>query len=161
MKQRNAFAFGLAGFAGLLLFFFGVLSVANSPAHAIDQFKIDWYWILPLTLGFGIQIGLYVWLNNALVQSAFAQKEIAATASMSGGAMVACCAHHIFDILPLAGASIAAAFLTQYQPFFIAIGLVSNVIGIALLLRMAKKHGVLNTRVWFLEKTWMHMEKKS
>ena len=154
-KPRNALAFGLAGFAGLLLFFFGVLSFANSPWHAIDQFKADWYWILPLTIGFGTQIGLYVWLQNQLLNVSSAGKEMAATGTVSGASMVACCAHHVTDVLPLLGLAGAAVFLQQYQSVFIIVGLFSNLAGIVLMLKAAQAHNVLQNHFVFSRlKNW-------
>lgn len=143
MKKRNPLAFGLAGSAGLLLIFFGILAIANSPSHAWEQFIAGWYWILPLTLGFGAQIGLYVWMQNRFLEKSLVGKEIAATGTVSGASMVACCAHHASDILPLAGAGAFALLLNKYQPAFIATGLFSNALGTIFMLKTAKKHGLL------------------
>ena len=48
----------------------------------------------------------------------------------SGGtsvtAMVACCLHHVTDVLPILGLSAAATFLTRYQRPFMLIGLGMN-----------------------------------
>ncbi|MBI4044734.1 MAG: hypothetical protein HY392_03420 [Candidatus Diapherotrites archaeon] len=143
MKKRNPLALGLAGFAGLFFIFFGILAIANSPSHAWQQFIAGWYWILPLTLGFGTQIGLYVWMQNRLLEKSLVGKEIAASGTVSGASMVACCAHHAADILPLAGLGAFALFFDKYQPAFIATGLFSNALGTIFMLKTAKKHNLL------------------
>jgi hypothetical protein len=56
----------------------------------------------------------------------------------SGGtsvtAMVACCLHHVADVLPILGLSAAATFLTRYQRPFMLAGLGMNIVGIIVML---------------------------
>jgi len=56
----------------------------------------------------------------------------------SGGtsltAMVACCLHHVTDVLPILGLSAAATFLTRYQRPFMLAGLGLNMIGVLVML---------------------------
>jgi hypothetical protein len=47
--------------------------------------------------------------------------------------MVACCAHHLTDVLPLLGLSAAAAFLAEYRIPFMLAGLATNLIGIGVI----------------------------
>jgi len=54
-------------------------------------------------------------------------------------AMVACCAHHVADLLPLLGLSAAASFLAAYKIPFMLIGLAMNVAGIAVILRAIRR----------------------
>jgi len=49
-------------------------------------------------------------------------------------AMVACCAHHVTDVLPILGLTAAAAFLAQYRTAFMLVGLGMNLVGIAVML---------------------------
>jgi hypothetical protein len=51
----------------------------------------------------------------------------------STAAMVACCAHHVTDVLPLLGLSAAAAFLAEYRIPFMVVGLATNLIGIGVI----------------------------
>ena len=53
---------------------------------------------------------------------------------MSTVAMVACCAHHVTDVLPILGLTAAAAFLAEYRNPFMLIGLGTTLIGIAVML---------------------------
>jgi hypothetical protein len=75
---------------------------------------------------------------------------MAAAGGMSTTAMVACCMHHLTEILPILGVSAASFFLIKYQSFFLAIGVGSNLIGITIMLRLIQKqelyepdHGIL------------------
>lgn len=151
MKQRNSLLFGLAGSAGLFLLFFGVLSIANSFDHAVTQLAKDWPWVIALSMGFGLQVGLYAWVQNQLALKSIAGKEIAATGAVSGTTMLACCAHHVVDVVPFLGLAFAATILNQFQPVFIAIGLASNLVGITFLLWTAKRYNVLQNHVIFRE----------
>jgi hypothetical protein len=49
---------------------------------------------------------------------------------MSAAAMVACCAHHVTDVLPLVGLTAAATFLAEYRTPFMLVGLGTTISGI-------------------------------
>jgi len=150
---RNRFRKYIPVFVGiggaLLLFglYFGIVSWAESPRHALDFFWQDRWLVIPILLGFGIQVGLYSVLKMQLYLPGLingpAQKASsgAPAATMGAGgttstlAMVACCAHHAADVLPILGLTAAATFLAQYRTAFMVVGLVSNLIGIAVILR--------------------------
>jgi hypothetical protein len=53
--------------------------------------------------------------------------------------MLACCVHHVADVLPLLGLSGAAVFLAQYKVPFMLLGLLSNAIGIVVLVVTIRK----------------------
>jgi len=134
--------------AGLLLLsvFFIILSTANSFSHAIEQFSRMWYWILLLITGFGLQAGLYSYIRASLKlkQMADPAAAVAASAGITTGSMVACCLHHLVDVLPLMGLAAASLFLVKYQLLFIIIGVLSNLIGIAMMLEIIQKHDLSN-----------------
>lgn len=56
--------------------------------------------------------------------------------------MIACCAHHLSDVLPFVGLAGLAAFLVDYQVFFIVLGVVSNIIGIMIMLESIQRHNL-------------------
>jgi hypothetical protein len=137
--------------------YFGIVSWAESPRHALDFFWQDRWLVIPILLGFGIQVGLYsvlklqLYLPNLTIDTAQRASGGAPAATMGAGgatstiAMVACCAHHAADILPILGLTAAATFLAQYRTAFMVVGLVSNLIGIAVILRTllrARNHAV-------------------
>jgi xanthine/uracil permease len=57
--------------------------------------------------------------------------------------MVACCAHHLSDVLPIIGLTGAALFFSDYQKIFLLLGVLSNVVGITLMLHMIQRHGLM------------------
>jgi hypothetical protein len=48
--------------------------------------------------------------------------------------MAACCAHHVTDVLPVLGLAAASTFLAQSRLTFMIFGLVTTVLGIAVML---------------------------
>lgn len=134
--------FGILGGVLLLVFYFVIVSWAADFYHAVDEFFTLWYWVIPLVVGFGIQVGLFAYVKGyAKVASASAKSSIAASGGLSTLSMAACCAHHVTDFLPLLGLSAAAFFLTRYQTVFLTVGVASNLIGINVMFRIIQKHG--------------------
>ena len=142
------FGAGLIAAAFLTAVYLGLVSLAESPGHALELFWEDRLFVIPILLGFGTQVGLFTFLKMGLfVPTAHAVN--GATAAAGGGvstvAMVACCAHHLTDILPVLGLTAAATFLAQWKIPFLAVGLLTNLIGIALMLseiRKARRHAL-------------------
>lgn len=128
----------------LLLVYTGVITVAQGIAHAVEQAGKLWYWIAALAAGFGVQAGLFSFIRQSLRErrTSSTTASVAASGSISAGSMVACCAHHLGDILPIVGLSGLTAFLVSYQTFFIVIGVVSNVVGIVIMLETIQRLGL-------------------
>ncbi len=143
MAKYKPVLFGIGGAAGLLSVYFGILTLAESFNYALFQFSEMWYWILILAAGFGLQLGLHVHIKAALrARQAGATASVAASGGVSTVAMVACCAHHAVDFLPILGLSAAAVFLVEYQTAFILLGVFSNLVGVTMMLRIMEKHGI-------------------
>jgi hypothetical protein len=134
---------GLLASAGLSLIYFGIVSWAESPRHAIDLFWDDRWIVLPIILGFGLQAALYTILKKRLylpVESIGPSGPlVGAGGATSTLAMVACCAHHVADVLPVLGLTVAATFLAQYRTAFMLVGLGTTVAGIGVMLRILLK----------------------
>ena len=129
---------GFLASAGLFGFYFLVLRLGNgSWDGAVGQFLSIWPWIILLDLGFGLQIGLYSLLRQRVKDAASAKMAASATGTSAIG-MVACCAHHIGDLLPLVGLSGVFLFLTEYQAWFIGLGLLSNLMSTLYIVRRLK-----------------------
>lgn len=125
----------------MLSIYFAILIFAQSLDSALYLFSDMWYWILLLAAGFGTQLGLHIYIKGALRQRrAAATAGVAASGGVSTVAMVACCAHHIADVLPILGLSAAAVFLVDYQTAFILLGVFSNLTGITMMLRIMQNH---------------------
>ncbi len=133
---------GTAGGGILLALYFGILTLSNSFTHAIEELGNIWMWILPMTLGFGIQAGLfsYIKISSRRRASLTSTASVAAAGGVSTTAMVACCLHHVTDVLPILGASAASIFLIQYRSVFLAVGVISNLVGINIMLRVIQKN---------------------
>ena len=127
---------GVLGAIFLTGVYVGIVSLAESPEHALDLFWQDKAFVIPILLGFGTQVGLYTLLKKGLYMPMHLPAAGATTAAgggMSTMAMVACCAHHVTDVLPLLGLSAAAAFLADYRIPFMLVGLITNLIGIGVI----------------------------
>jgi Cu+-exporting ATPase len=86
-----------------------------------------------LAIGFGIQIGLYLYLKQ-LVHARGDGKLLAVTGTTSTAAMVSCCAHYLVNILPILGVSAFASFVGEYQIQFFWIGIAFNLLGIGFMI---------------------------
>ncbi len=129
---------GLAGALLLTGLYFGIVSWAESPQHAVQLFWEDRWIVFPIILGFGVQAGLYTILKKRLFMPVDTTGPSAhlmgAGGTTSTVAMVACCAHHVTDVLPILGLTAAATFLAQYRIAFMLLGLGTTFIGITVML---------------------------
>lgn len=144
LMNKKFIIIGLSASLLLLILYFGILSLAESFSHAIQQFSQMWYWILILVIGFGVQVGLYFYIRESirLKQMTSPATAVAASGGISTGSMVACCLHHLVDVLPLMGLAAAAVFLTQYQLWFIFLGILSNFVGIIIMMEIIQKNSL-------------------
>ena len=122
-----------------LMFYFLLMTITSSYSNAVDQFIEMWYLLIILIIGFGVQIGLYTYIKNWHYINNDVKASVATSTGISTTSMVACCAHHLTDVLPVIGFSAAALFLSKYQTVFIFFGVISNIIGILLMLRVIKR----------------------
>jgi hypothetical protein len=131
-------AIGFIGATLLTGLYFGIVSWAESPQHAVQLFWQDRWIVLPIILGFGVQAGLYTILKKRLfvpvASTGPSGPMMGAGGTTSTLAMVACCAHHVTDVLPILGLTAAATFLAQYRIAFMLVGLGTTLLGIAVML---------------------------
>ena len=132
--------------AGLLLvgLYLGIVTWAQGLGHARELLWNDRYFVAAIAGGFGLQVGLFFHVRRLVARRAAgsAAGVTAAGTGTSTVAMVACCAHHAADALPLVGLSGAAIFLNDYRIPLMASGLAVNALGVAFMLRLV----VTNTR---------------
>ena len=128
----------LVGSSLIAAIYFGILTWAQGWDSAVDIFVPNRWYVIPIWISFGIQAALYSILRFRLFIPAKSTARTGAVMSTSGGtsvtAMVACCLHHVTDVLPVLGLSAAATFLTRYQRPFMLVGLGMNTIGIIVML---------------------------
>jgi len=125
--------FALSAFYYILLY-----AVTSDPLHPFSQFGLYQPWMSFLIVGFGIQMGLF-WMMHKGIRFSLQEKSDAKLSAgtgtaVSGMAMVACCAHHAVDLLPILGLSAAAVFLSEYQEQLLIFGVVTNLSGILFML---------------------------
>ena len=140
-KRDNSVLYGILAGLGLLLFYLAVVSFFQGVEFAFLNLRSLWYLIFPLAIGFGTQIGLYTSIKHTATMTG----TVAGTGSVSAGSMVACCSHFLLNVIPIVGLSGIALFLAAYQKWFLGIGILSNIIGIGIMLKHKRKmEGVLN-----------------
>ena len=128
----------LLGSTLIAAIYFGILTWAQGWSAASSIFLSNRWYVIPIWITFGIQAALYSVLRFRLFIPTAASGHSGAMMGTSGGAsitaMVACCIHHVTDVLPVLGLSAAATFLTRYQRPFMLIGLAMNLLGIVVML---------------------------
>ena len=128
----------LLGFSLMTGLYFGILTWAQGWEYASKQFLLNRWYVMPIWIGFGIQAALYAILRFRLFIPTTTTGHTGAMMGTSGGtsvtAMVACCLHHVTDVLPILGLSAAATFLTRYQRPFMLVGLSTEIIGVVVMI---------------------------
>lgn len=86
-------AAGVAAILGLLIFYLGIITLAQGWEHATAQLVDDRKFTAAIVLGFGTQVGLYAYLRGLHTQTTVGG--VAASTGTSTAAMLVCCAHHL------------------------------------------------------------------
>ena len=132
--MKEIFRAGGAGLTALLVLlavYFGVLTLVSGWEFTQQEFQKFWPFIVALAAGFGVQVGLFVYLRRLVSGAAGQGKVLAASGTASTAAMVSCCTHYLANLLPILGATGLVIFVSQYQVELFWIGLVFNAAGIA------------------------------
>lgn len=127
---------GLLGALALVGLYLGIVTWAQGAEHALELLWSDRLFVGLISAGFGAQVGLFTDLQ--LLQRAMARESVAlagAGTATSSIAMVACCAHHLADALPILGLSGLAVFLVDFRTPLMVVGFATNLVGIAVMLR--------------------------
>lgn len=128
----------LLGAALITILYIGLLTWAQGWNYASSQFARDRAYVVPIIIAFGIQSSLYSVIRYRLFTPVATAGHPGAVVGTNGAtstaAMVACCIHHVTDVLPIVGLSAMAGFLARYQRPFMLIGLAMNLIGISVIL---------------------------
>ncbi len=113
----------------LLGTYFLVLTLVSGWEFAQSQFVSFWYFVVSLSAGFGLQVGLYTHLRNLI--GGGNGKILGVTGTTSTAAMISCCAHYLTNVLPILGIAGIATFVAQYQVELFWVGVLFNAGGIA------------------------------
>jgi hypothetical protein len=138
---------------GLVAFYLGIMTLTADWYYAGIQFEEYRGWIIALSLGLGVQATLFALLRRGLKgeEKKAAKSTLAASGGISTGSMVVCCLHHLTDVVPFLGFPIFAVTLQRYQTLFFLTGILSNLFGIVMMLRIMAKHDLVHLRVNFLK----------
>lgn len=128
----------LLGSSLLLVFYFTVLFLVTKDfTYPVSQFRALNPWISILIVGFGIQSGLFGLVQKGLMLR-LQKKEVnisyGTSSLFSGVSMVACCAHHLADVIPVLGVTGLSVFLTEFQKEALMLGVAINFVGILYML---------------------------
>ena len=121
---------GIGAAAGLVALYLAIVALAQDAAHAVQQLREDLWFIAPIAVGFGAQVALYGELRRLHRASRGHATLTAASAGVSGTAMLACCAHHLTEVLPVLGLSGAAIFLNEVKTPLAFVGLAMTAAGV-------------------------------
>jgi P-type Cu+ transporter len=122
---------GALSVAALFGIYFGTLTLLSGWSFTVSQFVEFWPYIVALGVGFGMQVGLYLYLKQLTADHHRAHHMLAASGTTSTAAMLACCTHYLVNLLPVLGAVGAVTLVAQYQTELFWVGLAFNAAGIA------------------------------
>lgn len=133
---RRPLLIGLLSAMGLVIAYSLIVGLSSqSWAHLVAQWRIDAAFITLVAAGFGTQMGLYQHVRRVVRGDGTVAAVTAGSTASSTTAMVACCLHHLSDIVPFIGLSGAATFLIEYKVPVVLVSLAANAVGIALMVR--------------------------
>jgi cation transport ATPase len=145
------FLIGVTASLGVVGFYLGLLTLTSDWYNARLEFGEYGTWIIALALGLGVQATLFslyrAWRRGESIKAA--KYGLVASGGMSTMAMAACCAHYLAVLLPALGLpflSAATASLASYQVYFFMAGVISNLFGIGVMLRMMHRSGMIQLR---------------
>ena len=122
--------FGTGACLLLLAIYFGVVGLISGLDFALEQFARFWYFIVPLALGFGLQVGLFTHLKHLVGKYGASSKVVALSGTTSTAAMVSCCAHYLANIVPILGIAGFLTVVAEYEVELFWLGLAFNATGV-------------------------------
>ncbi len=132
---KNPFIFGASIGILVILFNISIASLAEgSFQNGYQVFLTNGIFVYLIPAAVGIQMGLFRYHRNIIEGQNISgsEKMCMAGSATSSLTMVACCLHHVSDLLPAVGFILAtSSFLIQYKDTIISIGLLANMAGSA------------------------------
>jgi Cu+-exporting ATPase len=142
---KKSVLYGILASAILLGVYFAVLTLVSGWSYALSQFAGNWYFIVSLVAGFGIQIVLYQYIKGLVYEGRGMGKVVGVSGTTSTAAMISCCAHYLVNLIPILGVTGFATLVSQYQTKIYWIGLAFNIFGIIFIsskiIKFKKEHG--------------------
>jgi hypothetical protein len=146
LQKMLPYFIGMGASLGLPAFYLGIMTLTSDWYYALSQLNDYLFWIIALSLGFGIQSTLFAMIRRRLkgMDKKSTTSTLAASGGLSTASMVACCLHHVADFVPFLGLPVLAVTVQKYQTIFFLIGVLSNLFGISLMIRMMVKHEMID-----------------
>ena len=141
-RFRNPYVFGVSIGILVILFNLSIASIAEgSLQKGYQVFLSNGIFVYLIPLAVGVQMGLFRYHRNITSGNTSGSEKMGMAGSATSSlAMVACCLHHVSDLLPAVGFILAtSSFLIQYKDAIIIIGLLANVAGSAYIARAILK----------------------
>ena len=136
----RSFAVGALAAAMMGLFYVVVVRGASgSWNHLGNQARQDWAYLTVILAGFGTQVALVAELRRRHRLEGAMTAAGGAGAGASTAGMVACCAHHLADLVPFIGATGAATFFIDYRVPFMLVGIGVNALGVSIAVRRLQR----------------------
>lgn len=123
----------------LLAIYVAIVSFVSGWDFMLDQLYQFWYFVITLAVGFGIQVGLYSYLKNAIRYQNTSGRVLAVSGTTSTAAMISCCTHYLVNLLPVLGTVGTITVISQYQVQLFWVGLAFNLMGILYMLNRVIK----------------------
>ena len=139
---KNPFIFG--GAAGVLVVLFNI-SIASLAEGSFEKgyevFLANGIFVYLIPLAVGLQMGLFRYHRNMIQGNVSGSEKVGMAGSATSSlAMLACCLHHVSDLLPAVSFILAtSSFLTEYKDTIIITGLLANMAGSAYIARAILK----------------------
>lgn len=126
------------GLLGIAVVFYLVQALGMQSWDAPIFFTIDqWYFVFPLIIAFGIQMGFFRAIH--LKQKYGGGGAMATSGTVSTGAMIACCVHNLALLFPVLGLSGLAAIFAAYQPHIFFGSILVAIVGIIYMWKKYRK----------------------
>lgn len=129
MKKLHPIVFSILTTLLMGVFYYLLLFLTTAdPLHPFTFFREKWILLGLLFSTFFGNMYFYQKLRQHICKHE--SKVAGSTATVNGVSMVACCAHHLADIFPILSLFGIAAFMTDFQDYFIIFGIISNIFAI-------------------------------
>lgn len=145
LVHGRAVAAGAVGTLGMASVYTAVVwGASGSFSHLTEQVRTDWYLLVLILAAFGTEVAFFAELRHLHRMHQSERTAGAAGAGASTVGMVACCSHHLAELIPLVGAAGAATFVYDKRVAFMVAGLAINAIAVSVAyrqLRSARRMG--------------------
>jgi hypothetical protein len=147
---KNPFIFGASIGILVVIFNIAVASIGEGSINkGFEAFLTNGIFVYLIPVAVSIQMGLFRYHRNITTENIAGSEKIGMGGSATSSvAMVACCLHHVSDILPSVGLIFAASsFLLEYKDVIIMIGLFLNIGGSIYIARAIMKDRQIVSKV--------------